>query len=153
MKTKILLIILVLLSNQIIVFSQTQKKKESSRSVSLRTVPIKANKDTSLLKLKNVILVDFKNPPNDWVYVFHLKDNKSKFEVGKDLTKSTTGFLICTDETIGDVLLEQKDQWINQKVNVYLRGRDMGLTPYMNVGFVIKIELLDSKGKVVKIIQ
>jgi hypothetical protein len=160
MKTKILLLILILSCSQFVVFSQTQKKEESFRSVSLSKVAYKANYGSSnKLKLKNVILAGFKEPQNDWssrdqwLYVFHLKDTNTGYELGKELTPYTSYFLIFTDKTIGKFLLEQKHEWLNQKVNVYLHPRDIGLTPHMNAGFVTKVELLDSKRRVIKTIK
>jgi hypothetical protein len=160
MKTRILLLILILFCSQFVTFSQTRKKKDSFRSVPLSKVAYNANYGSSnKLKLKNVVLAGFKEPQNDWeereqwLYVFHLKDAKSGLELGKELTPYTSSFLIFTDKTIGKSLLQQKNEWLNQKVNVYLEGRDIGLTPLMNVGFVTKIELVDSKGKVIKTIK
>ena len=153
MKTRILLI-LILLCSQSTIFSQIQNRKESIRSVKLTKVAYEANFGSSdKIKLKRIVLIDFKDLQDDWIYVFHLKDSKTGFELGKELTAQINGFLICTDKTIGKSLLEQKNEWLNQKVNVYLEGRDIGLTPLMNVGFVTKIELLDSKGKVIKTIK
>jgi hypothetical protein len=107
--------------------------------------------------LRTIKFEGFKDPQrewaHDWVYVFHLKDTKTGFEHGKELTPYTVYFLICTDETIGKPLIKQKVQWLNQKVNVYLEGRDVGLTPFMNIAFVTKIELLNLQGKVIKTIQ
>jgi hypothetical protein len=160
MKTRILLLLLILFCSQLTVFSQTPKRKDSFRSVSLNKVAYNANYGSSnKFKLKNVILAGFKEPQLDWnereqwLYVFHLKDANTGYELGKELTPYTSFFLIFTDKTIGKSLLEQKDEWLNQKVNVYLQPRDIGLTPLMNVGFVTKIELLDSKGRVIKTIK
>jgi hypothetical protein len=113
---------------------------------------------SSKYKLKGVVLTGFKDPQNDWdsrhqwVYVFHLKDAKTGFELGKELTPYTSYFLICTDATIGKPLINQKDEWLNQKINVYIQPQDFGLTPFMNVGFVTKIELLNQKGRIIKTI-
>jgi hypothetical protein len=159
-KIRIFLLILILLCSQLSTFSQTRKRKNSFQPVSLRKLAYNANYGSSNnLKLRSVVLAGFKDPQNDWeshhkwVYVFHLKDTKTGFELGKELTPYTSYFLICTDKTIGKPLINQKDEWINQKVNVYVEPRDVGLTPFMNIAFVTKIELLDSKGKVIKTIQ
>lgn len=160
MKTRILLLIIAMLCGQF-AYSQIQKKKDSFRSVSLNKLAYEANYGSSSnYKLKGVVLSGFKDPQDDWnprernwLYVFHLKDERSGFELGKELTPYTSYFLICTDESIGKPLTKQKDEWLNQKVNVYLQPRDFGLTPFMNVAFVTKIELLDAKGKVIKTIE
>jgi hypothetical protein len=160
MKTIILLLILILFCNQFSAFSQIRKSKDNFRNVTLKRLAYNANYGSSnKLKIKSVVLAGFKAPQNEWnprdhwVYVFHLKDTRPRFELGKELTPYTSYFLICTDETIGKSLINQKENWLNQKVNVYLQARDVGLTPFMNVGFVTKIELLDVKGKVIKTIQ
>ncbi|MGI8495087.1 MAG: hypothetical protein ACR2L1_07220 [Pyrinomonadaceae bacterium] len=159
-KTKILFVILILFCSQLAVFSQTLKKKDIFQPVILKRLAYHANYGSSnKFKLKSVVLAGFKNPQDDWnprdkwIYVFHLKDAATGYELGKDLTPYTSSFLICTDETIGKILIDRKNEWLNQRVNIYLQPRDIGLTPFMNVGFVTKIELLDIKGKVIKTIQ
>lgn len=155
MKAKILIILFVLCS-QSAAFSQTQSRKESFRSVKLSKAAYEANFGSSRkLKLRNVVLKDIKDLPNDWIYLFHLKDAKTGFELktGFEVGKgANAGFVLCTDATVGKSLLEQKDEWLNQDVNVYLIGQDVGVSPLKNVGFVTKIELLDSKGIVIKTI-
>lgn len=149
-KTKIFALFLILCGASG-VFAQAQKKAVSVPAVSLSRVPKNANFGPyDKFKVVNLTLLGFKNAPDDWVYVFHLKDEKRGLEVGRELTKFTNTFLICTNDAIGKVLDEQKDEWLNRKINLYIEARDMGLTPYMNVGFVTKLELLDDKGKVVK---
>lgn len=153
MKIRICLLSLILLCSQS-AFSQTRKQTDSFHSVSLDRLVNKVNfASVGKLKIKDIVLADFKILPSKSVYVFHLKDSKTGFELGKELTKSKTDYFIYTDETIGKSLIDQKDEWLNQKVNVYLEPRNVGLMPLINVGFVMKIELLDKKGKVVKIIQ
>jgi hypothetical protein len=61
-------------------------------------------------------------------------------------------FSVFADERIGKVLIKQKAEWFNRKVNVYLSITDRGLTPLTCIGFVVKVERLNGKGKVDKIV-
>lgn len=136
------------------VSSQTQKSKRPHiRSISLRDVDRYANKYTPhTLKISNVLLKDVRRLLDVWdEYVLELYDPRADFRLGvkgAETSFDPYGFLICVDE-LAKPLIEQRERWLNHRVNVYLRLRDMGLTTNMYVGYVAKMELLDEKGKVV----
>lgn len=57
------------------VFAQTKNKKVSIPVVKLNRVHRAANFGSAdEYKVVNITLLGFRNAPDDWVYVFHLKD-------------------------------------------------------------------------------
>jgi len=106
------------------------------------------------MKISNVILEDVRGFENDWAHLFQLYDPRTKFRRGAKTENENPcciqEFSIFADEEIGKPLLEQKDEWLNKRVNVYVRITDRGLTPLIYIGYVVKVELLNEKGKVEK---
>ena len=70
--------------------------------------------------------------------------------VGHSEKTSIQEFSIFADDGIGKLLVEKKAEWINKRVNVYLKITDRGLTPWTNIGLVVKVERLNEKGKIEK---
>lgn len=154
MLKKVVLVSLCLVCVPLQAFSQSPKAKAPRiRPVSLRDAGRYANNYTPhTLKISNVLLEDVRKLMDEWdEYVLQLYDPRADFRRGIKGEKTSFdpyGFLICADE-LGKPLMEQKGKWLNQRVTVYLRIRDMALTTNMYVGYVAKIELLNEKGRVV----
>ena len=152
--TRVVLLAACLVVGQPFALSQTKRKSNPSpvRPISLRRVGRHAEKYTpNTLKLSGVVLEDLRRVEDDWVHVFQLYDPRSNFRRGEKFDRMDYHphhFLICSDEGIGKPLLAQKERWLNRRVNVYLRIWDMGVTVHLYVGNVIKVELLDEKGRV-----
>lgn len=133
--------------------AQTRRAKEPRvRSVTLRDAGKYANDYTpDTLRISDVVLEDVRKLLDEWdEYVLQLHDKRADFRRGirgEQTAFHPHAFLICADD-IGKSLTEQRGKWLNQRVTVYLRIRDMGLTTNMYVGYVTKIELLDGRGKV-----
>lgn len=156
---KTLFLLLCLLCIPLHASAQTQRTKAPRvRSISLRDVGRYGNEYTPhTLKISNLVLEDVRKLMDKWhEYVLQLYDPRADIRRGvkdKDGTSfDPHHFMICVDD-LGKPLLERKDKWLNNKVNVYLRMQDLGLTTNMYVGYVVKIEFLDEKGKVVDTIR
>jgi hypothetical protein len=153
MKYKLFIFIFCLAFGQFGIFAQTKTKSPSVKTISLRQIARYEGKSKTL-KIANVVLEDVRGFEEHWAYLFQLYDERSKFRRGAKTEKEhpccIQEFSIFADEEIGKPLLKQKDEWLNKKVNVYVRITDMGLTPLMNIGYVEKVELLNEKGKVEK---
>ena len=135
--------------------SQAQRSKAPRvRSTSLRDVGRYANAYTpQTLKISNVVLEDVRKLLDQWdEYVLQLYDPRAGIRRGVKAQDGSSfdphHFLICAGD-LGKPLIERKEKWLNNKVNVYLRIEDLGLTTNIYVGFVVKIEFQDEKGKVV----
>ena len=162
MKYKVLIsLILCLACGNLYTWGQTKtgSKLSSVKTVSLSKIGkygIRHFTDKTL-KISNVILEDVRGFKNDWAHLFQLYDPRTKFRRGAKTENENPGnkqeFSIFADEEIGKPLLEQKDEWLNKRVNVYVRITDRGLTPLHNIGYVVKVELLNERGKVEKTIS
>jgi len=157
MKLRVLFFILCLVCGHHDIFGQTKtnSKSPSAKTVSLRRVAKYGYEGTSkTLKISNVVLEDVRGFENHWAYLFQLYDSRAKFRRGAKTENQhpccIQEFSIFADGEIGEPLLKQKDEWLNKNVNVYVSITDRGLTPLMNIGYVVKIELLNEKGKVEK---
>ena len=151
----VLFLLLCLLCIPLQVSSQTQRSKGPRiRSISLRNVVRHANRYTPhTLKISNVVLEDVRKLVDEWPeYLLQLYDPRTDIRLGvKDQDGSSFDphrFLICVD-VLGKPLIEQKEKWLNKRVNVYFLIRDMAITTNIYVGYAVKLELLDEKGKVV----
>lgn len=134
--------------------SAQKTTKLPARSVSLRNISRYANNYTSrTLKVSKVVLEDVRKLREDWPeYALQVYEPPTKSRLGtkgEGTTFDPYGFLICVDD-LGKPLTDHREKWLNQKVNLYLRIRDMALTTNIYVGYVMKIELLDEEGKVVE---
>ena len=154
MRAVVTLLAVYLIGAQLLPLTQAHVKSKPPRvrTVSLRQVGKYAETYTAdTVKLAGVVLEDFRAVERDWVHVFQLYDPKTKLrrgEVADDGPYDTHAFLICADDEIGKPLLAQKDKWLNRPVNLYLKIGDRALTTHVYVGFAMKIELLDEKGRV-----
>ncbi|HEU4507336.1 MAG TPA: hypothetical protein VFR78_03790 [Pyrinomonadaceae bacterium] len=108
-------------------------------------------------KIRNVVLEDIRpageRDPVSVLQVYEPRSGARRGEPIEDEPFHPWGFLICTGPDIGNVLAEQKDKWLKQRVNLYAQMRDVGLTVFHYTGYVMKIELLDAKGKVVQTLE
>ena len=129
-------------------------QKQRIRSISLRDVSRYANRYTPhTFKISNVVLEDVRKMHETWnEYILQLYDPRADFRSGiKDKDGSAFDphyFLVCVDD-LGKPLIERKEKWLNHRINVYLQIRDMAITTNMYIGYAVKIEFLDEKGKVV----
>ena len=135
--------------------TKTTSKSSSVKSISLYKIrKYGVDYTDTTLKIANVVLEDVRGFENDWAHLFQLYDPRTKFRRGAKTENENPcciqEFSIFADENIGKPLLEQKDEWINRRVNVYVQITDRGLTPLMYIGYVVKVELLNEKGKVEK---
>ena len=125
----------------------------SPKTVSLREVAkYGINYTPRTVKIANVVLEDVRAFPNDWAHLFQLYDPRAKFRRGAFRENENPcciqEFSIFADDGIGKLLVEKKAEWINKRVNVYLNITDRGLTPWTNIGLVVKVERLNEKGKI-----
>lgn len=126
--------------------------QSSYKTVSLRKVGIYATRGTDkTIRIQNVILEEVHGFENDWAHLFQVYDPRARFRRGAFKHYRSPGsipeFSIFADEGIGKVLIEQKAEWFNRKVNIYLDITDRGLTPWIYIGYVVKVERLNAKGK------
>jgi hypothetical protein len=158
MKYKVLFfLILCLVCGNLYAWGQT---KTGSNSTSVKTVSLRkigkygGDYTDKTLKISNVILEDVRGFENDWAHLFQLYDPRTKFRRGAKTENENPccirEFSIFSDEEIGKPLLEQKDVWVNRRLNIYVQITDRGLTPLTYIGYVVKVELLNEKGKVEK---
>jgi hypothetical protein len=158
MKYKVLIsLILCLACGNLYAWGQTKtgSKLSSVKTVSLLKIrKYGVDYTAKTLKISNVILEDVRGFENDWAHLFQLYDPRTKFRRGAKTENENPcciqEFSIFADEEIGKPLVEQKDVWLNKRVNVYVRITDRGLTPLTYIGYVVKVELLNEKGKVEK---
>lgn len=158
MKHKVLILILCLLFGNLYASGQSKTKSKSFpvKTISLSKIAKKYGLEGSekTLKISNVILEDVRGFENDWPHLFQLYDPREQFRRGAKTESENPcciqEFSIFATEQIGKPLLEQKDEWLNRRVNVYVHATDRGLTPWKNIGLVVKVELLNGKGKVEK---
>ena len=126
------------------------------KTVSLRNVGKYGTRYTDkTIRIRNVTLEEVRGFENDWVHLFQLYDPRARFRRGAFKGASPGSipeFSIVADEAIGKVLMDQKGEWFNRKVNIYLSITDRGLTPFIYIGYVVKVERLNVKGKVDKVI-
>jgi hypothetical protein len=156
MRYKILiLLILCFVHGIIFAFGQTSINSKSShvQTISLRQIGKYAESyPRRTLKISNVVLEDVRGFENDWAYLFQLYDSDDNFRRGAKSKNENPcciqEFSIFADESIGKPLLKRKAEWLNKRANIYVEITDRGLTPFMNVGLVVKVELLNQKGKV-----
>lgn len=107
-------------------------------------------------KISNVVLEDLRRIENDHISVFQLYEPGTGTRQGEKPENATFDphdFLFCADSDLSNQLFAEKDKWLNQKVNIYVQMQDVGLTVFVYTGYIIKIELLDDKGKVVRTVQ
>ena len=106
-------------------------------------------------KITNIILEDVRRLENEGLYILQLYDPKTKVRrgrPGKVAPFDAHDFLTCAGADVGGPLIEQKERWLNRRVNVYLIMQDVGLTVFIYTGYIEKIELLDEKVKVIETI-
>ena len=151
----VLVLILCLFCISLTATPQTRRSKAPRvRAISLRDVVRHANNYTPhTLKISNVVLEDVRKLHETWSeYLLQLYDPRVDFRLGvKDKDGSSFDphhFIICVDD-LGKPLIERKEKWVNHRINVYLWIRDMAITTNIYVGYAVKIEFVDEKGKVV----
>ena len=156
MKYKVLIFIILCFGyGNVCILGQTKKYSKSSsvQTISLRSIGKYAKSYPSkTLKISNIVLEDVRGFENDWAHLFQLYDPRTEFRRGAKTENENPccirEFSIFADEGIGKPLLERKDEWLNKRVNVYVKITDRGLTPFMNIGLVVKLELLNEKGEI-----
>ena len=108
-------------------------------------------------KIPNVVLEDVRLAgERETISVLQVYDPRSGARRGEPFEGSPFhphGFLICSGPELSKPLVDQKDKWLKQRVNLYAMMQDVGLTVFVYTGYVTKIELLDAKGKVVQTIS
>lgn len=139
--------------------AQKTSKPPRVRNISLKRFGEYPNQyKPGTFKISNVVLEDIRGAGlvNDPISVLQVYDPRSGFrqsEPFKDQPFHQHGFLICTRTEVIQPILQEKDKWLNQRVNLYAVMRDVGLTIFHYTGYVTKIELLDANGKVVQTIE
>ena len=151
--TRLLRVLLIL---GLVLQSISTAGQSGYKSVSLRKVGRFGGCSTdNTIRIKNVVLERVRTFEGDWVHLFQLYDPRAKFRRGVfegPSPGSIPEFAIVTNEAIGKVLVEQKAEWFDRRVNVYLSITDLGLTPLTCVGYVVRVERLNEKGKVDKVV-
>jgi hypothetical protein len=156
MNYKVLIFIILCFGyGNVCISGQTKKNSKSSsvQTISLRSIGKYAESYPSkTLKISNIVLEDVRGFENDWAHLLQLYDPRTEFRRGAKTENENPcciqEFSIFADESIGKPLLEQKDEWFNKRVNIYVKITDRGLTPFMNIGLVVKLELLSEKGEI-----
>ena len=103
-----------------------------------------------ILRIRSVQLQDLKWHHRYKVYYPCLDDLAAAHRYGDKASLEGDDFLLVVDSNLANLLLQNRSAWLHHSVNVHFITTDLGLTANHFVGYVVRIDLLDAEGTVIR---